>query len=310
MTKANLALVVAACIIIFLLFIVTIRPPPWGSSKSSAPPFKPREFCTNQSSKMIQANNLTLSRDPTGAYYDEQLWFGLNVTKSSLAYNVTATEQNDTQGFGPSYMLNGLSNTGLWYQVGIDWNWGYEYSTQHYQGFRFFYQVWNTTTHQSVFPNEFESGVKTFSKPVAANDTIALSLTIAGNSVLMTAEDLNSNGTASISYPSYRAHEFVGNYNVEYPNSLMTEWYHLLPYYCVEKSTVFSSHASPINSGWLAIDEWNFTGVPSNQWFNATLKRTILFDTSSEPAPLTRTVESLAANGTVIYANSTNFWTI
>lgn len=56
--------------------------------------------------------------------YDEQL--GLTFTQSftSLEYNVTAVEQTDpTLADGPAYLLNGLSDVGYWYQVGVSWNW-------------------------------------------------------------------------------------------------------------------------------------------------------------------------------------------
>ncbi len=42
---------------------------------------------------------------------------------SQLEFNVTAVAQCDTNGYGPAYLLNGLSNTGYWYQVGINWDW-------------------------------------------------------------------------------------------------------------------------------------------------------------------------------------------
>ena len=227
-----------------------------------------------------------------------------------MTFNVTATEQNDTSGFGPSYMLNGLTDKNLWYQTGLEWNWDTNYSTQHAQGFYFFYQVWNTSTDQSIFPSNTGSGSMLFSAPVSPNDTVAMSLTIVGDEVIMAAKDLSSNGTASATYPSYGAHDFTGKYNTGFPTSLMTEWYHILPYFCIERSTVFSNKANPIPSGWLTIDEWNFTGIPPDEWFNATLTGSTLFDLGTGPSPLTSAVGSLAVNGTIIYANSTDFWTM
>ena len=53
------------------------------------------------------------------ASYDQQIAFMYGPDYSYLGTNVVLVEQNDTDGFGPSYLLNGLSNTGWWYQVGV-----------------------------------------------------------------------------------------------------------------------------------------------------------------------------------------------
>ena len=74
----------------------------------------------------------TLSGSPP-AYWDEQL--GLSFTQDfySIAYNVTAVQQADSDGYGPAYLLNGLSNSDYWYQVGLSWNWPYT-TGGHYDG--------------------------------------------------------------------------------------------------------------------------------------------------------------------------------
>jgi hypothetical protein len=40
---------------------------------------------------------------------------------------VTAVAQTDaSSGYGPAYLLNGLTDKGYWYQVGLAWNWGHQ----------------------------------------------------------------------------------------------------------------------------------------------------------------------------------------
>ena len=55
--------------------------------------------------------------------YDEQLGLSFTQNWTSLAYNVTAVARNDTSGIGPAYLLNGCTNQGYWYQVGLSYNW-------------------------------------------------------------------------------------------------------------------------------------------------------------------------------------------
>jgi hypothetical protein len=42
---------------------------------------------------------------------------------STLAYSVNVIQQADSDGFGPGYLLNGLTSTHLWFQVGIEYGW-------------------------------------------------------------------------------------------------------------------------------------------------------------------------------------------
>ncbi len=57
------------------------------------------------------------------ATYDQQVFMIFDQSFSSLSVNVTAVEQTDGNGYGPSYLLNGVTNDGYWYQVGLSWNW-------------------------------------------------------------------------------------------------------------------------------------------------------------------------------------------
>jgi hypothetical protein len=55
--------------------------------------------------------------------YDQQVFMIFGQSFNSLSVNVTAVEQSDGNGYGPSYLLNGVTNDGYWYQVGLSWNW-------------------------------------------------------------------------------------------------------------------------------------------------------------------------------------------
>ena len=59
--------------------------------------------------------------------YDEQLGTTFTQDASSLAYTVIAVAQTGTDNYGPAYLLNGLGNTGYWYQVGLSYNWEHKY---------------------------------------------------------------------------------------------------------------------------------------------------------------------------------------
>ena len=55
--------------------------------------------------------------------YDEQIGTTFTQDLTSLTYNVTALAQVDADGYGPAYIMNGLTTAGYWYQVGISYHW-------------------------------------------------------------------------------------------------------------------------------------------------------------------------------------------
>src|SRR5207244_13098146 len=59
------------------------------------------------------------------ASYDEQLGTTFTQSFTSIAYNLTAIQQSDSNGYGPAYLLNGLGSTGYWYQIGLPYDWPY-----------------------------------------------------------------------------------------------------------------------------------------------------------------------------------------
>lgn len=304
-------ILIAGLLIISVLIITIATETLSPRSKTTPLSFTP-ELCTPMLQQMDTYNQIAISRQPSGSFYDEQLWLGFANNATAMSYNVTAIAQNDTYGFGPGYLVNGLTNKNVWYQVGLTWNWDYVQSLTHRQGFDFFYQVWNATSKKPMFPNTYGSaGLIPFTKPVRSGDNVLLSLTIRGGEINMSARDWESNATASIDFSSYGADVFVGSTRpVEYPTSLLTEWYHVLPFFCSNQAVRYSNQIMPARPGWLGIDEWNFTGIPYEQRFNASDKRQILFSNQTDVSPLTSTVVGFEGNGTRIYANSTEFWTM
>jgi hypothetical protein len=246
--------------------------------------------------------------------YDEQLLLGFeqNFT-SSVSYNVTLRAQNDSFGYGPAYLLNGLTDSGYWYQVGIAWNLGEASGGQSIPGFRFVYEVWNTNTDTSVFP--LTGGTLPTAFLADDGDVVLLSLNMtADGQIAMSAFDWNTSARATTQFYSFGASQFLSFKNKVsgYPTSLLTEWYHVLPYICSDVPVIYSNDAIPLSSAWMRIDEWNLTGVSTAQRFNSSaVGQCCVFSTANaginfqEPAVL----RSLTANGTTIYANATAFIT-
>jgi len=158
-----------------------------------------------------------------------------------MAYNVTAVGQSDSNGYGPAYLLNGLTNNGYWYQVGVSFDWPNQ-GGGYAPGFALNYEVFNPSS-VSIFPSE-GGGLGNFSGSVSSGDTVALKLYFSGGNVIMSANDLTSGATASVSYSDKGATTFVGLSTPANSNGfftgLMTEWYHASPYYSNEGKVTFS----------------------------------------------------------------------
>ena len=189
--------------------------------------------------------------------WDEQMGETFVQNFTSLSYNVTAVNQNDQYGYGPAYLLNGLSNVGFWYQVGLEWNWPNPAGGGSFKGFGMGIDVFNTTGGLvSVGKADFN-----FTGPVAPGDKVLLSLSFVDGNVSMYAYDWNTKAHADYTYYAFDATEFVGdptgvaNRNGVF-TGLMTEWYHVLPFYGDIKPVAYTSNEN-ISSAWSWIDEFN-----------------------------------------------------
>jgi hypothetical protein len=209
--------------------------------------------------------------------YDVQEVEAFGESYSQLAFNVTAVEQCDSNGYGPTYILNGLSNTGYWYQVGISWNWPLQ-AGGYTSGFGFASEAWapGGVTHA---PSPVA-----FTGTVNSGDTVELSLSLSGDQVIASARDLNTSATGSTSFPAHRGSEFVGSQAQQsrarfsfatqgYFTGLMIEWYHVEANFDgdLQQKVIFSESATPIVSGTLGVGEWNFSTTNPTSVFSDTV---------------------------------------
>jgi hypothetical protein len=172
--------------------------------------------------------------------------------------------------------------------------------------------VWDANTSVAVFPPTGGTLVTRFA--AGDGDVVQLRLELTpGGQVAMTALGWNTTSKGAASYGSFAASQFLGFKSKvsAFPTSLLTEWYHGLPYFCSDKPVVYSSD-SGLATAWLRIDEWNLTGVSPSQRFNSSATgQCCVFATGyqgigfQDPAAF----HSLETNGTAIYANAHKFIT-
>jgi Divergent InlB B-repeat domain len=238
---------------------------------------------------------------PPPVVWDEQLGTSFTQDFTSLSYNVTAIEQADVDGYGPAYLLNGLSDNGYWYQVGISWNWP-NIGSGYVQGFHLNYEVFNSRGN-SIFPRSGGGGLDDFAGTVNGGDTVLLSLYFSSGNVVMYGFDFNTNASAQESYSAVGASRFVGT-----PNSvtnlngfftgLMTEWYHAFEYFGDEAPVLYSNPTVALSSGWMWIDEFD----PDNG--------TSLFSAST-PSPISYSNQTqlhhFSSNGATEASNAYSF---
>lgn len=118
--------------------------------------------------------------------YDEQVGVTFTQNQDKLAFNVTAVAYTDN-GVGPGYLVNGLTNSGYWYQVGLSYNWPYT-SGAITPGFNMNYEVFDPSG-ASIYPPNNGGGVQPLNWTVNPGDSVFLSLSFVSNSVVMSAFD-------------------------------------------------------------------------------------------------------------------------
>ncbi len=189
------------------------------------------------------------------AAYDEQLLLVQHGNSTNVSFTVDAVAQEDANGYGPAYLVNGLTDQGFWYQAGIGDN--VPCSRGFVGGFHFLYQVWGPG-HITVF------GPGLLPLSLRPGDSVNLSLTIRGSDVLLEASDLTDGATQSVTYPAEGASEFLGGTSDDpdeagYFTGPMTEWYHVAPYYGGEAHVTFDANTPIAGPGTsmvtLAIEE-------------------------------------------------------
>jgi hypothetical protein len=199
----------------------------------------------------------------TAPYYDLQIGEAVSGNYSSLAWNVTAIEQNDTFGFGPAYLLNGVSNTGYWYQVGIAWNWPGDVNKTAdtaviFHGFHMVYQVY--------YPNGTSDtiGLVALSKDVNNGNSVLLGIRFSAGDVILSIHDWNTGADASKTISGYGASYFAGVIQKAgqgaFFTGLMTEWYRVEKNDFSMLNVTYTAEGSSTSSVLVFMDEWNFSG--------------------------------------------------
>ena len=151
--------------------------------------------------------------------FDEQRIAIFERGASHLEFDVNAKAVAESDGIGPVYLVNGLSDKGYWYQVGLAYN-PYirhkptyiDHSSYHIEpGFRLICEVFSKGG--SDLP-EFLNGAHVIRFPdggIKNGDTVRLSLRFEHSRVMMQARDLNNRVSASESVNAFGAKRFVGS---------------------------------------------------------------------------------------------------
>jgi hypothetical protein len=237
-----------------------------------------------------------------GPNYDEQIGITFTQDLTGLAYNVTALAQVDANGYGPAYLLNGVTPSGYWYQAGISYHWPSSSGTYD-PTFGFSYEVYGPGA-KPVFPTNGGAGLGSFSKAVHSGDSVLLSLTFSGSSVQMLAQDWNTGATAKTSYSSMGSSTFLGDQSRPsnsqgFFSGLMTEWYHDAPYTANVGKVTYSNQAVALSSAWMWIDEFETGSSP------------IFLDQTQAPVAFTneQQIYPFASHGVTMYGSAHQFIT-
>jgi len=228
--------------------------------------------------------------------YDEQVGVTFTQNFSKLAFNVTAVAFTDPNGVGPGYLVNGLTDQGYWYQVGLSYNWPHTFGGFN-PGFSMNYEVFDNTG-VSIDPANGGGGLKTFNRLVNAGDSVLLSLSFSSGSVVMQAMDWQTGAVSSSSY-SRHGSTFVGlqsslSSELGFFTGLMTEHYHSMPYYGTGLPVTYNETGVTLSSAWIWMDEWNTdTG------------QSVFRDNTTNPVSLDNSLSQyFASNGTAEIANA------
>ena len=255
----------AAVVVLAIIAYVLALPPSEtsirfevGNAMTADSPGTPADPCSGQP---FAAENITADSNAPIANYDEQIWAIASQNTNSLSYNVTAVEQSDASGYGPAYLVNGYTDTGYWYQIGIAWHWVTPSYIGYLSGFTFFIQVYhgNSQLVNYLSPLSIHGG-----------DKVALQMRVSKSTdqVVTSAYDWNTGASNHTSVRAFGATEFVGNLlNTDTPTGLLVEaWGHNLV--CGLNTVTFSSESTHPGFG-LRVDEWNFTGVQAQDRFQS-----------------------------------------
>ena len=244
---------------------------------------------TTSSTTSTSTSTTTIITEAATPIWNEQLGVGFSQPSVSLAYNVTAVAQSDQKGCGPVYLLNGVSDKGYWYQLGLGYDWGCNL-----QGFWMIYEVFPPNDTSG---NAATKGAVQFNGAVNPGDKVLIELLPDTNGTLiMQARDWNTGAKAEATYSFEGADIFIGSasYSHGYFSGLMTEWERPVPYYGSEQQVTYSEYGNLHMKGYLFA-------------FGGGLNSTFTFSNNTSVPLLNAT---LSSDGTrVRYSNGTSFIT-
>ena len=215
---------------------------------------------STSSSSSKNTSNLVKMSGPA-PNYDEQEIVAFDESFYALSFNLTAVAQTTSSGYGPAYLLNGVSSAGYWYQVGISYRWHSLLNNTSYRdaGFSAIYEAF-APNGTSIFPAGGGSG--TMPVAISAGDPINLFLGFLTNgTVEFRITDFKTKSQAEKYFGSFGASDFSplfgSNTSSGFFTGIMTEEYHIHPYYGNESAVVYSAWGPSIQYVSIGMDEYN-----------------------------------------------------
>jgi hypothetical protein len=299
--RSSASSIAFALVVLMLLASFPLSHPSPAQASAQGVPLRPGSLGPS-SGQAGAASQVSSTSNPV---YDEQMGTTFTQSFGSLTYNVTALAQTDVDGYGPAYILQGLTTAGYWYQVGISYHWP-DTSGGYDPGFGFSYEVYGPNGN-SVYPSGGQgAGLGSFSKTVDSGDSVLLSLTFSGSTVQMLAQDWNTGATARASYSSVGSSSFVGDTSGPsngrgYFTGLMTEWYHVSAYTANIEEVNYTNTAVALTSAWAWIDEFD-TSSSGGLLFDNQTQTPVVFASDQQLYPF-------ASNGATMYLSAHQFIT-
>ncbi len=156
--------------------------------------------------------------------------FNTSLTHLSVETKAIAqTQNNKTDGCGPSYLLNGYTANGYWYQIGLAYNYNCTNNNVSLanKGFKVVYEVYHGLNENITVGcqanGSYHACFEPFSNTVNDNDTIILNLTIIGKNIQILAYDINTSAEFIMNLSSNNATTFVQG-SGPYYTGILTEW--------------------------------------------------------------------------------------
>lgn len=199
-----------------VLTAIALTSAAWG------PLYLPTVICRGYEEILSDFQGLDVEKAPPVGY-DEQDTLTEVINTTSLQTTVRPTQSSDADGYGPAYLLNGLTNRGYWYQTGVSFSWGR--GDGHVSGPTFLYEVFGISGYSIA------QGMERVQ--IASDDNVQLSLALVDGNVVMGLSDSRTCTVIDAQYSAFGATNFGNNSTGAmkgFYNGLLTEWWHAGPY--------------------------------------------------------------------------------